>query len=711
MTSRGTLPRAVAAASLLAVAVAATIVVVVAARSVPAGGHGVGLWPVGLATCGLLALPRRWWPPALLLIGAVGVLSTRAGGLPAGVVLGYGAAILADTLAAALVLGRGGRRRPLLHSDADLVRLLVAAGLGGGAGALLGALTAVVTGEGAPAQVALLLGASQAASQLVIPALLGDLPDHPAMAGPVERSAQRTLLAVTTPLVFLPGHLPSLAFLLVPLLAWGALRVRAREAVLQVAAVGVVAAGTTLAGVGPFVRSARQYGLGVDVRGGLVAAYVLSLALLVVPLVMRVGEHVAARREAASERDMLDRIVRGSHGVAIIATGPDGRITLFNPGAERLLGHRAEDMIGQRTEGLHPPEEIPRLAAALGLPPEFSAVAARLMEPDLAGTEIAFLRADGEVRTHSMTLGRLLDAEGRVVGHLSTSEDITDRVRTQAALEGALERMREVDVVKDAFVSSVSHELRTPITSILGYLEMLGDGSFGPLVDDQQRAVDRIASNSRRLLGLIDDLLVLSRLQGMGDVVPGRAPTVSQASTHDLAAAVRTGCAVVAPAAELGGIVLDLDVPEAAQPVALAAESLERIVINLVGNAVKFTPAGGRVQVRARTTQAEAVLEVRDTGIGIPEEEIGLLFTRFYRSTLAQREAIPGSGLGLSIVHAMVEAAGGTIGVESAVGAGTTVTVRLPSAGMSNVQLSLDATEPAPRTSGGPQCPRSPSTT
>ena len=99
------------------------------------------------------------------------------------------------------------------------------------------------------------------------------------------------------------------------------------------------------------------------------------------------------------------------------------------------------------------------------------------------------------------------------------------------------------------------------------------------------------------------------------------------------------------------------------------------------------------------------------SGIGIPEEEIGLLFTRFYRSTLAQREAIPGSGLGLSIVHAMVEAAGGTIGVESAVGAGTTVTVRLPSAGMSNVQLSLDATEPAPRTSGGPQCPRSPSTT
>ena len=134
-----------------------------------------------------------------------------------------------------------------------------------------------------------------------------------------------------------------------------------------------------------------------------------------------------------------------------------------------------------------------------------------------------FLRKDGEERTHSMTLTRMIDDRGQVIGYVSTSEDITERVQAQQALVEALEterqaveRLREVDQVKDAFVSSVSHELRTPITSIVGYLEMLEEGEFGDLNAAQADAVRRVSSNSRRLLSLIDDLLTLSRVQDDG---------------------------------------------------------------------------------------------------------------------------------------------------------------------------------------------------
>ena len=120
-----------------------------------------------------------------------------------------------------------------------------------------------------------------------------------------------------------------------------------------------------------------------------------------------------------------------------------------------------------------------------------------------------------------MTLSRIVDDRGAVIGYVSTSEDVDDRVRAHEAIVEALEverraveRLREVDQVKDTFVSAVSHELRTPITSIVGYLEMLQDGSFGDLNREQYDAVGRVNTNSRRLLTLIDELLTLSKVAG-----------------------------------------------------------------------------------------------------------------------------------------------------------------------------------------------------
>ncbi len=152
-----------------------------------------------------------------------------------------------------------------------------------------------------------------------------------------------------------------------------------------------------------------------------------------------------------------------------------------------------------------------------------------------------------------------------------------------------------------------------------------------------------------------------------------RAPRVV-----DLRQVVTEACGVVAPAAETGGLGLGIELPADPVPFLGDRDMLERAVVNLVANAVKFTPAGGRVEVGLATGGDGTTLRVGDTGIGIPVAEQELLFTRFFRSSNAQRQAIPGSGLGLSIAHAVVRQHGGSIRVASAEGEGTTFWVELP---------------------------------
>ncbi|WP_068109700.1 ATP-binding protein [Nocardioides dokdonensis] len=639
-------------------------------RSAPLAGHVVGSWPVGLATGLVVLAPRRAAPLMLGLVLLAALLSLSLTDRPVGVVVGYSLTIVLETaLVARLLLGgREGRWR--LRRDADLRRYLAACAIGGVVATLGGAVTSVLTGLGEPWFVALTLGTAHLASQLVLTPLWARLPSHGTLARRPERMLQWGAVAVVTPAVFAPELSLPLVFLVIPLLAWSALRTSPAQALAQMVAVLAFAVAMTTFGRGPFAFLPGLLEMEHDVRGVLTAAYAASCALIVVPLLLRVGESIEAARAASAERDTLDRIVRSATGTAIVGTDDQGRVTLFNPGAERLLGYTAAEVVGETTRVFHTAEQIAAKAEELGVEPRFSEVVRRMAEPDMAGEDMGFVRKDGAVRTHSMTLGRITDDAGRVLGYVSTSEDVTERVHTEEALREALARMQEVDAVKDAFVSSVSHELRTPITSIQGYLEMLEDGSFGQLSTAQKSAVARVAGNSERLLILIDDLLTLSRVQedglGLSDKVV------------DLCEVVATGCAVVAPGGERSRVVLTVDVPAHPVPCLGNREMLERVVINLVGNAIKFTPAGGHVDVALTSAAEGSTITVTDTGIGIPPEEQARLFTRFFRSSLAQAQAIPGSGLGLSIAYSVVAQHGGTMRAESAPGQGTTFFVDLP---------------------------------
>jgi signal transduction histidine kinase len=242
-------------------------------------------------------------------------------------------------------------------------------------------------------------------------------------------------------------------------------------------------------------------------------------------------------------------------------------------------------------------------------------------------------------------------------------------VRLVRGIDSRNEQLRQLDRVKDDFVASVSHELRTPLTSIRGYLELVLDGEAGDLTEEQHQFLAIVDRNADRLLRVVGDLLFVAQVDA-GKIAIERAPT-------DVDELVREAVEAARPTATEQGVELELEV-DGLGPLHADRARLAQVVDNLISNAVKFTPFGGRVEVRSAREGDLAVLEVADTGIGISPEDQDRLFQRFFRTDEATKRAIQGTGLGLSIAQAIVEAHYGTISVTSVPGAGTTFRVELP---------------------------------
>ena len=230
--------------------------------------------------------------------------------------------------------------------------------------------------------------------------------------------------------------------------------------------------------------------------------------------------------------------------------------------------------------------------------------------------------------------------------------------------------LQELNRVKTDFVASVSHELRTPLTSILGYVEILNDGFGGGLSDEQARMMAIVGRNAERLLGLIEELLLMGSLES-GTLKLSLAPVSVRALLDDAYKAVLPGLTE-------RSLDVVVDVASDADLITGDPRRLDRALINLLTNAVKFTPEGGRVTLSARREGDWVLIDVTDTGIGIPLDDQSKIFDRFFRSSSAAHMAIPGTGLGLAITKMIIEGHGGTISVASSPGEGTTITVALP---------------------------------
>ncbi|HET6167133.1 MAG TPA: ATP-binding protein [Marmoricola sp.] len=256
-------------------------------------------------------------------------------------------------------------------------------------------------------------------------------------------------------------------------------------------------------------------------------------------------------------------------------------------------------------------------------------------------------------RAFAVSVSPFFTPEGAFDGAVLAFHDVTE-LMTAARL-------------KDEFVATVSHELRTPLTSIVGYVDVLLEDVDVPA--DARPFLMTVQRNARRLHRLVDDLLSDALKLGKAELQLGRV---------SLAHVLRT-CAVEAEkAAQLNGLTFSLDAGRALLEVEGDAERLAQVIDNLFNYAIKFTPRGGHVGASIRKDGTSAVIEIADTGRGIPPEELEDVFVKFFRSPGVQTDAIPGTGIGLAISKAIVEAHGGTIDLSSMVGVGTTFVIRLP---------------------------------
>jgi signal transduction histidine kinase len=254
-------------------------------------------------------------------------------------------------------------------------------------------------------------------------------------------------------------------------------------------------------------------------------------------------------------------------------------------------------------------------------------------------------------------------AHGLIQSHLISSQ------------QQVVKQLQQLDKAKTDFLATVNHELRTPLTSIMAYLDMIQESTVHPVSNEVHQMLDIVVRNTERLRLLIEDMLSVSR-NGDTDSSLHLTP-VRLGRTLDIV----TGA--LRPLAKLQNVTIALE-PVQEDPEIMGDEvQLEQVFTNLVSNAIKFTPSGGKIRVGSVSHAAEdgtrwASVSVADTGIGISSDEIGHVFTRFYRASNAMSGAVPGTGLGLAITEDIVKRHGGRIDVASRLGAGTTVTVSLP---------------------------------
>ena len=345
----------------------------------------------------------------------------------------------------------------------------------------------------------------------------------------------------------------------------------------------------------------------------------------------QMDRELARRFEELQQENAEGNAMIAAMGEGIIASDQRGRIVIVNAAARRLLGYG-------------PDESLPDLRTLFREKPAREAVDEVLAGEVVQDRELDF---DGQIISLN---ARPLPGSGAVL----VLHDLT--------------QVRRLEAIRRDFVANVSHELKTPLTSISGYAETLAEGGVDAAT--QLRFLETIRSNAMRMHRLIDDLLDLSRIES-GRWVPRPEPTSVGAIARDIFGSV-------ADHAAARGVVLTFDLAADADTIYCDAAALGQILGNLIDNSLRYTPRGGTITVRTARIDTGVTLSVTDTGSGIPGEHLDRIFERFYRAEPSRSREEGGTGLGLAIVKHLVEAHGGTVGVDSSLGEGTTIWAQFP---------------------------------
>lgn len=275
----------------------------------------------------------------------------------------------------------------------------------------------------------------------------------------------------------------------------------------------------------------------------------------------------------------------------------------------------------------------------------------------------------GDGRWFVVRLSPYRSVEDTVDGVVLTLVDTTVRKQTELERELLLKRVGAASTAKSNFIGAVSHEFRTPLNAILGYAEILREGAVGPLTADQHAKLGRISDNARYLEEMVRQILASAR----GD----RVALVVERGPVDLAALVRGVATATESLAATKRLAIEVDVPPGATPMMTDATKMRQILVNLLGNAIRYTDRGG-VTLRVRADEHQVTLEVEDTGIGIAPEHLDQIFERFWQVDQTNTKLRGGTGLGLGVTRDLAKALGGDVEVESVLGRGSLFRVRLP---------------------------------
>ncbi|HWB01686.1 MAG TPA: ATP-binding protein [Verrucomicrobiales bacterium] len=367
-----------------------------------------------------------------------------------------------------------------------------------------------------------------------------------------------------------------------------------------------------------------------------------------------------------SAEHLLAAIVDSSDD-AVVSKDLNGVITSWNKSAERIFGWTAAEAIGKSVTMLIPPDRIDEETVILG----------KLRKGErVEHFETVRVRKDGRLFNVSLTISPVKDSSGTVVGASKIARDITEHTQYVAELkrlqEEAVVSAREAERqsrIKDEFLATLSHELRTPLQSILGWTQLLRSGTPAP--EEIVEGMEVIEKNASAQARIVEDLLDMNRIVSGKvrlDVQPVNLSTV-------IAEAVDS----VKPAAQAKGLRLEVIVDPFARPVNGDPARMQQIFWNLLTNAIKFTPRGGKVQVVLERVNSHLEVSVSDTGEGISPDFLPFVFDRFRQADASTTRTYGGLGLGLAIVKHLSELHGGSVRVKShGEGQGSCFTVQLP---------------------------------
>jgi PAS domain S-box-containing protein len=396
-----------------------------------------------------------------------------------------------------------------------------------------------------------------------------------------------------------------------------------------------------------------------------------------------------AEEETKRQKDLL-QLILGSIADGVVVADSNGKFLLFNAAAEQVLGMGATDTTPSEwadrygsylPDGvtLYPPNELPLVRAMRG--------------ESVDAVELFIRNANvPDGRLLSITGSPLRGEDGALKGGVVVLHDITLKKRAQEALVQAKEEAERASKFKDQFLSTMSHELRTPLNAVLGFSDLLADERYGPLNDRQQRYVGHIHSGGKHLLKLISDILDLSKIEAGRMELSREDMTVASAFVEVISS--------LYPLAEkkLQALLQQVD-PNL--HVHADAMRFKQVLMNLAGNAIKFTPEGGRIELAARKVDDQVKIEVRDNGPGIPPEQQQRIFEAFFRLT-ETGSATEGTGLGLAITARLVELHGSKLGIESRPGEGTCFHFSLPLIA-STLDQPIQTSIPVPRAHKAPR--------